>query len=64
MEEMYRGSGNWTEVSSNEEWGTGSSNQKVPNARTARASQDTTGMVLAEISHIRVGEPVNIISKG
>jgi hypothetical protein len=31
------------------------SNQKVPDARKARASQDPTGMTLAEIPHKRGG---------
>jgi hypothetical protein len=30
-------------------WGTGGSNQKVPDTRKARASQYHTGMILAEI---------------
>jgi hypothetical protein len=30
-------------------WGTGSGHQKVPEARKARGSQDSTGMRLAEI---------------
>jgi hypothetical protein len=47
-EEMYKGSGNRTEMCSNWEWGTGDSNQKVPDARKARC-QDSTGMTLAEI---------------
>jgi hypothetical protein len=34
---------------SNGGWTTGDSNQKVPYARKARASQDPTGMSLAEI---------------
>jgi hypothetical protein len=55
MEEMYRGSGNWTEVCSNGGWGTWGSNQKVPDARKARASQDPMGMTLTEIPPQRRG---------
>jgi hypothetical protein len=51
MEEMYRGSGNWTDICSNGEWGIGGSNQKIPDARKAKASQDPTGMTLADIPH-------------
>jgi hypothetical protein len=64
MEEMYRGSGNWTEVCSNWGWGTGVSNQKVSDTRKARASQDPTGMILDEIPHKGEGEPVKTISIG
>jgi hypothetical protein len=39
------------------------SNQKVPDARKARTSQDMMGMTLAEISHKGVGEPVKTISR-
>jgi hypothetical protein len=60
MEEMYRGSGNWTEVYSNERWGAGGSNQKVSDARKARASQDPMGMTLAEIPCKREEEPVEV----
>ena len=49
---------------SNGRWGTGGSNQKVPDARKARASQDPTGMTLAEIPHKGEGEPVETISRG
>jgi hypothetical protein len=42
-------------------WG---QNQKVPDARKARASQDPTGMILAEIPHKREGEPFETISRG
>ena len=44
--------------------GTGVSKQKVPDARKARASQDLTGMVLAEIPHKGDTDPVKIISRG
>ena len=37
-------------------WGPGSGNQKVPDARNKRASQDPTGMTLAEIPHKGRGE--------
>jgi len=40
------------------------SNQKVPDARKTRASQDPTRMTLAEITPKREGEPVKIISRG
>jgi hypothetical protein len=40
------------------------SNQKVPDARKARASQDPTGMTLAEITHKGEEEPVKTISRG
>jgi hypothetical protein len=49
-------------VCSNGEWGTGGSNQKVPDARKARASQDPTGMTLAKIPYKGEGEPVETIS--
>jgi hypothetical protein len=39
----------------------GGSNQKVPDARKARASQDPTRMTLAEISHKGEGEPFETI---
>jgi hypothetical protein len=52
MEEMYRGSGNWTEVCSNRGLGIVDSNQKVPDSRKARASQEPPGVTLAEIPHI------------
>ena len=45
MEEIYRGSGNWTEVYSNGEWRTGGSHQKVPDVRKARGSQDPMGNI-------------------
>jgi hypothetical protein len=57
---MYRGSGICTAVCR----GTGVSKQKVPDARKARASQDLTGMVLAEIPHKGDTDPVKIISRG
>jgi hypothetical protein len=63
-EEMYRGSGNWTEVCGNRGWGTGDSNQKVPDARKARASQDPTGMTLAEVPQKGEGKPAETISRG
>jgi hypothetical protein len=42
-------------------WG---SNQKVPNGRKGRASQDPMWMTLAEIPHKVEGEPVGTISRG
>ena len=36
-EEMYRGSGNLTEVCNNGVWGAGGRNQKVADARKAKA---------------------------
>jgi hypothetical protein len=42
----------------------GGSNQKVPDARKARASQDPTEMTLAEIPHKGEEEPVKAISRG
>ena len=41
-------------------WG---NNQKVPDARKARGSQDSMGMTLAEILPKREGEPVETISR-
>jgi hypothetical protein len=67
MEEMYRGSGNGTEACSNGGMGNCGgfgSNQKVPDARKARASQDPTGLILAEIPHKEEGESVETISRG
>ena len=40
------------------------SNQKVPDARKARGSQDPTGMTLAEIPNKGEREPVETISRG
>jgi hypothetical protein len=40
------------------------SNQKVPDARKARASQDPAQMILAEILNKGKGEPVETISRG
>ena len=51
--EMYRGSGNCTEVCSNEGRRTGSSQQKVPDARKAVISQEPMGMTLAKIPQKR-----------
>jgi hypothetical protein len=42
-------------------WG---SNQKVPDARKARTSQDSMEMTLVEIPNKREGEPVDTISRG
>jgi hypothetical protein len=39
-------------------------NQKVPDARKARASQDPMGITLAEISHKGEGEPIETIAIG
>jgi hypothetical protein len=63
MEKRYRGSGNWSEVCSNWGWGTGNSNQKVPDARKARAYQDPTEVTLVEIHHKGEGESAKTISK-
>ena len=49
---------------SNGGWGTEGSNQKVPDVRKARASQDLIGMTLAEIPHKGEGESVETISRG
>jgi hypothetical protein len=49
---------------SNGGWGTWGSNQKVPNARKARASQDSTGMIVDEIPQKREGKPVEATSRG
>ena len=49
---------------SNREWGSGGSNQKVPDARKARASQDPMGITLSEIPHRGEKEPVQTISRG
>ena len=43
---------------------TGGSNQKVPDLRKARASQDPMGMTLAEIPHKGEGKPVETIFRG
>jgi hypothetical protein len=51
-------------VCSNGGWGTGGSNQKVPDARKARAFQDPMAMTLAEILNKVEGEPVETISSG
>jgi hypothetical protein len=40
-------------------WGTGVSNQKVPDSRKARGSQDPTGMRLVEMPNKGEGEPVD-----
>jgi len=61
--EMYRGSGNCTEVCSNGGWGTGGSHNKVPYARKARVSQDPMGMTLVEIPNKSKKEPVETISR-
>jgi hypothetical protein len=45
-------------VCSNGEWGAGGINNKVPDARKARAFQDPSEMTLAEIPHKWEGEPV------
>ena len=50
--------------------GTGGSNQKVPDARKARTSQDLMGTILAEIppphthTHKGEGDSVETISRG
>jgi hypothetical protein len=49
---------------SNGGWGTGDINQKIPDTRKARASQDPMEMTLAEIPHKGEGEPVKTISRG
>jgi hypothetical protein len=64
MEELYRESGNWTEVCSNRAWVTGGITQKVPDASKSKASQDPIGMTLAEIPYKGEGEPVETISRG
>jgi hypothetical protein len=46
---------------SNGEWGTGGSNQRVPDFRKSRDSQVPAGMTLAEILHKGKGEPVESI---
>ena len=61
--EMYRGSGNCTEVCSNEGRRTGSSQQKVPDARKAVVSQKPMGMTLAKIPKKGEGEPIETISR-
>jgi hypothetical protein len=52
------------EVCGSGECGTGGSNQKVPDARKARASQDPMGITLAKITHKGEVEPVKTISRG
>ena len=64
IRKMYRGSGNWTEVCSNGEWGTGGSHQKVPDARKTRGSQDPIGMRLVEILNKGEGEPYPEVRQG
>jgi hypothetical protein len=49
---------------SNGGWGTGANNQKVPDARKARASQNPMGMTLAEIPNKGEKEPIETISRG
>ena len=49
---------------SNGGWGTEGSNQKVPDVRKARASQDPTGMTLAEIPLKGEGEAVETLFRG
>ena len=44
-------------------WETGDSQQKVPDAREANSSQDTTGMTLAEMPNQRE-RAVETISRG
>jgi hypothetical protein len=44
--------------------GTEGSNQKAPDARKVRASQDPMGMTLAEIPQKGEGEPFETISTG
>jgi hypothetical protein len=48
----------------NGRWANGDCNQKDPDTRKARASQDPTGMTLSEIPHKEEGEPVKAISRG
>ena len=45
-------------------WGTGGSNQKVPDARKARASHDPMRITVVEIPHRREGELVETIFRG
>jgi hypothetical protein len=49
---------------SSREWRTGVSHQKVPDAREARGSQDTTKRTLAKISNRGEIESVETISSG
>ena len=44
--------------------GPGHTNNKVPDTRKARASQDPMGMTLAEIPYKGEGEPIKTISRG
>ena len=44
-------------------WRTGGSNQKVPDARKARVSQDHMGIIFVEIPYKGEGEPVKTISR-
>jgi hypothetical protein len=46
---------------SNGGWGTGSSQQKIPDARKSKGSQDPMGMTLAEILNKAEREPVETI---
>jgi hypothetical protein len=44
--------------------GTGSSNQKSPEARKTRSVQDPMGMTIAGTSHKEEGEPVETKCRG
>jgi hypothetical protein len=59
MGKMHRGSRNLTEVCSN-----GGSQQKVPDTRKARGSQDPTGMIVAEMPKKGEREPVETMWRG
>ena len=52
------------EVCSSGRWGTGGSQQKVPDARKTRGSQDPTGVALAEITNEAKRETAETISSG
>ena len=48
---------------SSEGWETGSNHQKVPDARKARGSQDTTEMALGKIANKGERETVETVSR-
>jgi hypothetical protein len=49
---------------SNGGWGAGGNQHKIADARKTGDSQDSTGMILAEVPNKEVGEPVENISRG
>jgi hypothetical protein len=64
MKEMFRASESEQRCVAMLAWRTRGNNQKVPDARKPRTSQDLMGMTLAEIPHKGEEEPVKTISRG